>query len=228
MNTAKDPKDRLDLSVRAARELSAAPTDGRASRSRILGELADRRRRHRTYQVTIVATILLLLIPAVSVGWVQLKRSIQTATKVLARIDSKKNTGSALAKPQVDALVALDEMPAPRELPEGPVLSKATPALPRATTTLPVHRPSELDLYARAHQMHFHSNAPGPALRLWTRYIERFPHGRFVPEAQFNRAVCLVRMGDSAAARSILEELVYSPGFDHPKQQALRLLAELR
>jgi hypothetical protein len=228
MNTAKDPKDRLDLSVRVARELSAAPTDGRASRARILGELAGRRRRHRAYQVTIVATILLLLIPAVSVGWVQLKRSIRTAAKVLAHTESKRTSGSAMARPQVDSLVALDEKPAPRELPEDPVLPEATPALLRAATVLPVHRPSELDLYARAHQMHFHGNAPGPALRLWTRYIERFPHGRFVPEAQFNRAVCLVRMGDSAAARSILERLVYSPGFDHPKQQALRLLAKLR
>jgi TolA-binding protein len=87
---------------------------------------------------------------------------------------------------------------------------------------------SEQDSYGRAHVAHFQSHDFKKALRLWTDYVRRYPHGRFLPEAEFNRAVCFVRLGESTAARQALLKLVSSESPDYPKAQAERLLAEIR
>jgi FimV-like protein len=221
--------DRFDSSVRALRELTAIPVDGQVTRSRVLGQLADGRRRRRNYEIAIVAAIFLLLIPAASVGWIQLKRSIWNSTSVPPHAGSPKRTVLAgRTEPRVDDPVALPERSVAENQPESPSTFAAAPAIAHPSTTPATQRASELDLYARAHELHFHGNDPRAALHLWTRYLDRFPHGRFVPEAQFNRAVCLVRIGDTEAARRLLTQLASSPGSDSPKDQAEKLLAELR
>jgi len=220
-------KDRFESSVRALRELTAMPVDGRVTRSRVLGQLADRRQRHRNHQIAIVAAIFLLLIPVASVGWIQLKRSIGNGTSVPGRAESPKRTVLATkAKPRLDGPASPPESPVTAHLPERPSAIEAA-TIQRAAVPA-TQRSSEIDLYARAHELHFHGNDPRAAMQLWTRYLDRFAHGRFVPEAQFNRAVCLVRIGDAAAARRLLTQLASGPGADYPKAQAERLLAELR
>jgi FimV-like protein len=219
-------KDRFESSVRALRELTATPADGRVTRSRVLGQVADRRRRHRNYRIAILAAVLLLLIPAASVGWIQLKRAIGNGTRLPGHAGSPKRTVlAATTKPRLDEPVPV-ESPAIENLPESPSGAEAAPTHPLAVPA--AQRPSEIALYARAHELHFHENDARAALRLWIRYLDRFPQGRFVPEAQFNLAVCLVRIGDAEAARRWLTQLVSSPGSDYPKDQAERLLAELR
>ena len=75
--------------------------------------------------------------------------------------------------------------------------------------------------------MHFHESSPRAALRAWNEYIARFPQGRFLPEAELNRAVCLVRLGDIERAREVLLRLTAASGSEHPKEQAEKLLARL-
>jgi hypothetical protein len=84
-----------------------------------------------------------------------------------------------------------------------------------------------LESYGRAHHLHFHGESPGAALRAWTGYIEKYPDGHFLPEARFNRAVCLVLVGDIARAREELSRIVEYGLVDYQRAQAQRLLAKL-
>jgi TolA-binding protein len=52
----------------------------------------------------------------------------------------------------------------------------------------------EATLYARAHDAHFTRDAPRAALAAWNHYLQVFPSGAFVPDARYNRALCLLRL----------------------------------
>ena len=58
--------------------------------------------------------------------------------------------------------------------------------------------------FADAHRAHFGGGPPSAALDAWDRYLARFPAGRFVPEARFNRAVTLLRLRRDEEARAAL------------------------
>ncbi len=72
-------------------------------------------------------------------------------------------------------------------------------------------RPAESDaddharLYAEAHRAHFVDGDPASALRAWNAYLAAAPEGAFVPEARYNRALTLVRLGRLDEARQALE-----------------------
>ena len=52
--------------------------------------------------------------------------------------------------------------------------------------------------------MHFTRDAPAEALAAWNRYLAAYPNGAFAPDARYNRALCLVRLGRRAAAAQAL------------------------
>ncbi|WP_437917324.1 hypothetical protein WME73_25145 [Sorangium sp. So ce302] len=60
-------------------------------------------------------------------------------------------------------------------------------------------------LYQAAHRAHFVERNPAAALDAWNAYLAAAPHGRFAVEAQYNRALCLVRLGRKDEARRALE-----------------------
>jgi hypothetical protein len=63
---------------------------------------------------------------------------------------------------------------------------------------------AEAAAYGRAHRAHFVEDAPGRALAAWDDYLAVYPAGVFAPEASYNRALCLVRLGRfGAAARAL-------------------------
>ncbi len=66
------------------------------------------------------------------------------------------------------------------------------------------HDDGEARAYGQAHAAHFVADAPAEALGLWDAYLRRYPRGTFVPEAQFNRALCLLRLGRRDEARAAL------------------------
>ena len=61
------------------------------------------------------------------------------------------------------------------------------------------------DLYRRAHRLHFAEANPAGALAAWDAYLAAAPRGRFSTEARYNRALCLIRLGRTAEARTALE-----------------------
>jgi hypothetical protein len=83
------------------------------------------------------------------------------------------------------------------------------PAGPEAAEAVAPSAASDTDeggrLYADAHRAHFVDGDPASALRAWDAYLAAAPEGPFVPEARYNRALTLVRLGRMDEARRALE-----------------------
>jgi TolA-binding protein len=85
--------------------------------------------------------------------------------------------------------------------------SAAGPSAPKpegSTSAASRDEATEASAYGRAHGAHFASDDPARALGLWDAYLRGFPAGVFVPEARFNRALCLLRLGRREAALAAL------------------------
>jgi TolA-binding protein len=84
-------------------------------------------------------------------------------------------------------------------------------SVPQAASAPPpkaIDRDAALDaediLYRDAHEAHFTEKDPARALAAWDAYLARYPNGRFVPEAKYNRALSLVRLGRKDEAKEAL------------------------
>ena len=83
-------------------------------------------------------------------------------------------------------------------------------APPPATDDAPPADPAPVEaLYQRAHDLHFHGTDYAAALAAWDAYLAAEPHGPFAIEARYNRALCLVRVGKLADARTALEPFAH-------------------
>jgi TolA-binding protein len=93
----------------------------------------------------------------------------------------------------------------------------------------PAREDGERVAYERAHRAHFFADAPTRALAAWDEYLAAYPRGAFVPEARYNRALCLVRLGRTAAAARALKPFAASAAGGYRQREAcllLRWLAE--
>jgi hypothetical protein len=88
---------------------------------------------------------------------------------------------------------------APTEAPAAPEpdAEEAEPAPTRASS-------AELALYRPAHELHFRARDYAAALDAWDAYLSRFPAGTLALEAEYNRALCLMRLRRYAEARTAL------------------------
>jgi len=107
---------------------------------------------------------------------------------------------------------AVVEVPAPP-----PVLAPSAPS------------DSEISsLYRAAHQAQFSSGESARALQLWDRYLAAAPNGALSPEARYNRAITLVRLGRKAEAAIALEPFARGDYGGYRKAEATSLLEVLR
>lgn len=83
---------------------------------------------------------------------------------------------------------------------------------------------AEQSTYLAAHRTHFGGGDPGAALQAWDSYLREFPKGRFAPEARYNRALCLVKLGRNAEASQALEPFANGAygGYRQAEAQSLR------
>ncbi len=115
-----------------------------------------------------------------------------------------------------------DAQPTGRESPS----AMETPVADSATST--ESRPDRADvIYEFAHRAHFVDRNPTEALPLWDAYLRDAPHGRFVPEAEYNRALCLVRLDRRAEAITALEAIAARTD-GYRAVDAMRILTALR
>jgi hypothetical protein len=64
-------------------------------------------------------------------------------------------------------------------------------------------------------------------LAAWDAYLLRSPGGRFAPEAQYNRALCLVRLGRTADAQAALVPFAQGRYGAYRQREATALLEAL-
>jgi hypothetical protein len=86
---------------------------------------------------------------------------------------------------------------------------------------------AELELYRTAHRAHFTDHDSVAALAAWNAYLAKAPAGRFVLEARYNRALCLVRLERKAEARKALEPFARGAFGGYRKREATELLEVL-
>jgi hypothetical protein len=83
------------------------------------------------------------------------------------------------------------------------------------------------ELYRVAHRTHFVDQDFVSALRAWDAYLEAAPKGRFVLEARYNRALCLVRLGRTGDARAALEPFASGTYSGYREAEARALIEAL-
>lgn len=115
----------------------------------------------------------------------------------------------------------------PLVIPPAPV-EEIAPA-PRARRVREVVRDEAEDvreelLFESAHRAHLGGGDRESALRAWDGYLAAYPGGRYAPEARYNRALTLVRLGRHGEARAALSPFASGAHGDYRRQEATSLI----
>lgn len=227
------------------RETAADDDSGRFTRARVMASLHQSQVRRRT-RLAFVIPLAASFAAATAWGTVsgrapELARSVAEALGFEVNPVPKATEPSArprprraapnVRKPSPNPPPETSSLPAPIEAPP----SEAPAPVERAPASAPAPRPSARaferdpahDLYRSAHRTHFVEQNWGRALEGWSRYLEAAPRGRFAPEARYNRALCLVRLGDREAARTALLPFAKGQYGTYRQREALELVEAL-
>jgi tetratricopeptide (TPR) repeat protein len=207
----------MRTSVQAFRALTAAPADGAATRARVLARTGRTGWRRGSWRrvATLVLAITGVSISA-SAAWTALAPAWRSAPTIV--VSDELDQGARPARRwRSDACPILTIPPAaPDVAVEG---ATPAPAVGDADT--------EAQAYARAHRAHFVDQSPARALAAWNQYLRHYPRGALAPEAQFNRALCLIRLGRFGEATRALRAFAASHSDGYRKADVERLLAWL-
>jgi hypothetical protein len=105
-------------------------------------------------------------------------------------------------EPSPEPAVARSRATPPEPSTRAPSLIPASSAEQQSAP--PPRGPSEADVYARAHKLHFEGSDPVAALTAWDDYLTLYPGGRFAPDARYNRAIDLLKLKRYVEARTAL------------------------
>lgn len=106
----------------------------------------------------------------------------------------------------------------------------AAPVTPIPETSAPAPSPApaesaELAIFRRAQRLHLAHDPQ--ALAAWDDYLRIAGQGVLVPEARYNRALCLVRLGRSDEARAALEPFARGEFGGYRRTEAAALIEAL-
>lgn len=127
--------------------------------------------------------------------------------------------------PEPEVVSAPPPPPVPTRATPAPAPPPADPPPPAGAAEKPA--PSSdphAALFAEAHRIHFTERDPARALAAWDRYLDAAPNGRFAPEARYNRALSLVRLGRHAEAKKELAVFANGGYGEYRKSEARALL----
>jgi TolA-binding protein len=196
----------FDVAVGAFREMTAEPADGAATRARVLAG-AQRSARWRRLARPGLITLAIACVLSSSAAAL-------TAAGVRWRAPASYGIVDAPGETRAPATARVN----------GPV--RIVPALRADDATPPLsdRADGERHAYERAHRAHFFLAAPARALTAWDEYLAAYPRGTFAPEARYNRALCLVRLGRFGAAADGLRPFAAGRPGDYRREEACRLL----
>ncbi len=81
--------------------------------------------------------------------------------------------------------------------------------------------------YRAAHEAHFRDRDPTRALGLWDAFLSSWPNAELAPEARYNRALTLVRLGRHAEASEALRPFAEGAHGGYRQEEARRLIEAL-
>jgi TolA-binding protein len=106
-----------------------------------------------------------------------------------------------------------------------PAPSTNAPAVvPSAAASAATQEDPAEALYREAHALHFRGGSPALAVAAWDRYIAAAPRGRFVAEAQYNRALALLRAGRKSEGLSALRPFATGSYGSYRRDEAKQIL----
>ena len=243
-------RDLLSAAAQALRETEeASELEARSTRARVMTGLHQTTIRRRT------RLVFLLPIAATFVGvtaWASVNDNAHRALQTLAAWVSPAPTPVNVPVPvNVNVSVSVHDAPSSAAVNDAPT-SALTPALsvpapassassgspPPLNVPVPVHGlPSSsssphindptLILYRAAHTAHFVDHDPARALVGWDAYLAAAPNGPFAPEARYNRALSLVRLGRNSEAIPALEPFAKGAYNGYRQAEASALLQRL-
>lgn len=197
--------DLLDEAFLAMREeRPAAAVEAARTRRRILLE-ATARRRARTTAARVVVPLVAIL--AATTAFAASGRIFRTLPASVHEIVPRapRSAGAPAPAPAPSTTTTTTTTITIEALPDAPpVPSVARPRRTAPPPPSPPPRSDEDDLYAAAHHAHFVAREPARALAAWDAYLAKHPNGKLAPEARYNRAIALVRLGRVAEARAAL------------------------
>jgi hypothetical protein len=208
----------MQASLRAFRALTAAPADGAATRARVLaraGGARERRASWRRFAALALGTTAISI--SASAAWTTFAPARRAAPAIALADGPEEGPRSARREPLYL-----------RRIPTIPAAQPDVPAPGAALTPDSSDAGSEARAYARAHRAHFIDQAPAQALAAWNDYLRRYPRGSLAPEAQFNRALCLVRLGRFDEATRALQAFAAGQPDGYRQADVERLLGWLR
>jgi hypothetical protein len=206
----------FDAMVRSFRELTAAPADGAPTRARVLvdaGQAAGRRARLRRIGWPVAAAVV-----AIS--------SVSAALPATQRLWRAPAAVRLVPADGVSPATARSAGCAERVIP--PLAAGSTAISDQLSPSSSGPGEDEAAAYGRAHRAHFIEEAPARALAAWNTYLAAFPHGSLAPEAAYNRAICLIRLGRYAQAARALRPFANGRAGGYRRLEARALLDWLR
>ncbi|MSQ81581.1 MAG: hypothetical protein EXR77_01520 [Myxococcales bacterium] len=144
-----------------------------------------------------------------------------------ARLQPAPAAKPQLKAPKTAAEPAVDQ-PATAVGPQATAAAQAEPVVVAAPTAPPDAPPDEtLVLFRAAQALQHRDKNYAKALAAWEGYLHAAPAGVLAPEARWNRAICLLRLGRKPQARMALEHFAHGAEGGYRQAEATKLLAAL-
>jgi len=236
-------KDLLSEATRALREIEpVSEFEARATRARVMTGLHQTRVRRRTrlaFLLPIAASFVAVSAWGAASGKARsvldsLERLVGVTVSASSnpQVTSKRLTAAPVAAAPSPEQTLLAPSPAAEPTPPTPVAARvAVPARATASASASAGRTERADptltLYRVAHTAHFVDHDPARALAGWDAYLRVAPNGQFAPEARYNRALSLVRLGRNQEAKSALEPFANGAYGGYRKAEASALLERI-
>jgi len=221
-----------DLLTRATASLrgSTAPSlpGQRGEIERIVAEVRVRARRRRRL------LLLMMQIAALTLGAGAWAAASGRLSRVLAHFTPATIDVAPVPRPPARGRAPVNAAPAaaePAVMSGAPPAAPVLPAPPRGgarPAAAPVTgAPHAADLYRLAHEAHFVRRDWAAAVRAWDHYLAADKTGQLVPEARFNRALALARLGRTQEAADALQLFADGEYGSYRQDDARRLLQHL-
>ncbi|HEY4056884.1 MAG TPA: hypothetical protein VGM39_09750 [Kofleriaceae bacterium] len=145
-----------------------------------------------------------------------IKAPRQPITHDAPNLPTRPAVTAEIPNPPVDTAPApVEQTPAPQQ-----VTQPATP--------VEVAPSAELAAYRHAHELHFRGGDPKAALTAWDDYLKSYPNGSLAPDARYDRAILLVKLGRYADARAALLPFASAAVGAYKQKEATEILAAIK